>query len=133
LRAPIELGRAEILNWGRDGVILCCGTRLGECQQAARKLQDQGLDVGVVNSRFVKPLDPECRTCVRRRIRRDLEEGCLVGGYGSAVLETAIDAGWDAPHPPPGASDRFIEHGERQALLATSAWMRAGSSGLAWQ
>jgi len=120
-RAPIELGRAEVLNWGRDGVILCCGALLGECQRAARQLQDQGLDVGVVNARFVKPLDP---AVIERALGQGgfvvtVEEGCLMGGYGSAVLETAIDAGWDVRRIRRlGLPDRFIEHGERQALLA---------------
>jgi 1-deoxy-D-xylulose-5-phosphate synthase len=120
-RAPIELGRAEVLNWGRDGVILCCGALLGECQQAARQLQAQGLDVGVVNSRFVKPLDS---AVIERGLGQGgfvvtVEEGCLMGGYGSAVLETAIDAGWDVRRIRRlGLPDRFIEHGERQALLA---------------
>ena len=120
-RAPIELGRAEVLSWGRDGVILCCGALLGECQRAARQLQDQGLDVGVVNARFVKPLDA---AVIERALGQGgfvvtVEEGCLMGGYGSAVLETAIDAGWDVRRIRRlGLPDRFIEHGERQALLA---------------
>jgi 1-deoxy-D-xylulose-5-phosphate synthase len=120
-RAPIELGRAEVLSWGRDGTVLCCGALLGECQRAARQLQDWGLDVGVVNSRFVKPLD--CAV-IERALGHGgfvvtVEEGCLMGGYGSAVLEAAIDAGWDVRRIRRlGLPDRFIEHGERQALLA---------------
>jgi 1-deoxy-D-xylulose-5-phosphate synthase len=120
-RAPIELGRAEVLAWGRDGVILCCGALLGECQRAARQLQEQGLDVGVVNSRFVKPLDP---AVIERALGQGgfvvtVEEGCLMGGYGSAVLETAVDAGWDVRRLRRlGLPDRFVEHGERKALLA---------------
>ncbi len=48
-----------------------------------------------------------------------VEEGCLAGGYGSAVLESAIDAGWDVRRLRRlGLPDRFIEHGERQELLA---------------
>jgi len=48
-----------------------------------------------------------------------VEEGCLSGGYGSAVLETASDAGWDVRRLRRlGLPDRFVEHGERRALLA---------------
>jgi 1-deoxy-D-xylulose-5-phosphate synthase len=120
-RTPLDLGQAEVLSWGRDGVILCCGALLDACQQAARQLQAQGLDVGVVNARFVKPLDAGV---IERALRQGgfvvtVEEGCLMGGYGSAVLETAIDAGWDVSRVRRlGLPDRFIEHGERQALLA---------------
>lgn len=120
-RAPVELGKAEIVSWGRDGAILCCGALLSECLRAARRLQEHGLNVGVVNARFVKPLDAavieraahECSFVVT------VEEGCLAGGYGSAVLETAIDAGWDVRRfLRLGLPDRFIEHGERWELLA---------------
>jgi len=120
-RKPIELGRAEVLTWGRDGVILCCGALLDECQQAVRRLQQQGLDVGLVNARFAKPLDADM---VQRALRQGgfvvtVEEGCLMGGFGSAVLETAVDAGWDVSRLRRlGLPDRFIEHGERKALLA---------------
>ena len=55
--APPELGRAETIRWGADGVILCCGAQLHDCVLASNTLRQQGLDVGVVNARFVKPLD----------------------------------------------------------------------------
>ena len=58
-RAPIELARAEVFDWGRDGIILACGTLLSNCLKAAATLQAEGLDIGVVNMRFVKPLDTE--------------------------------------------------------------------------
>lgn len=120
-RAPIELGRAEVLSWGSDGVIMCCGALLDECLQALGQLRDRGLDVGVVNARFVKPLDAGV---IERALNQGgfvvtVEEGCLAGGYGSAVLETAIDAGWDVRRIRRlGLPDRFIEHGERHGLLA---------------
>jgi 1-deoxy-D-xylulose-5-phosphate synthase len=119
--APIELGRAEVLEWGQDGTILCCGTLLGNCRKAAETLRAEGLDVGVVNARFVKPLDQET---VLRCIEESpfviaVEEGALMGGFGSAVLEAAADAGVSAGHVRRlGIPDRFIEHGERAELLA---------------
>ena len=120
-REAIELGRAEVLSWGRDGLILCCGALLEECQRAARRLQDRGLQVGVVNARFVKPLDARVieRALGQGGFVVTVEEGCLSGGFGSAVLETATEAGWDVRRLRRlGVPDRFIEHGERPALLA---------------
>jgi 1-deoxy-D-xylulose-5-phosphate synthase len=120
-RGAIELGRAEILSWGGDGMILCCGALLDECLLAAEQLRVQGLAVGVVNTRFIKPLDAGV---IERALRQSgfvvtVEEGCLSGGYGSAVLETASDAGWDVRRLRRlGLPDRFVEHGERRALLA---------------
>jgi 1-deoxy-D-xylulose-5-phosphate synthase len=88
---------------------------------AARRLQDRGLQVGVVNARFVKPLDA---SVIERALGQGgfvvtVEEGCLSGGFGSAVLETATDARWNVRRIRRlGLPDRFIEHGERPALLA---------------
>lgn len=119
-RSPLQLGKAEIVHWGRDGAILCCGALLSECLRAARQLQDRGLEVGVVNARFAKPLDADVieRAMCECSFVVTVEEGCLAGGYGSAVLETAIDAGWDVRRfRRLGLPDRFIEHGERGELL----------------
>ena len=55
--APFELGKAEVLRWGGDGMLVACGTLLGACAEAAERLADEGLDFGVINARFVKPLD----------------------------------------------------------------------------
>lgn len=118
---PLELGKAEVLEWGRDGVILCAGAQLAACASAAAALRSEGLDVGVVNARFVKPID---REVVERALREcnfvlTVEEGALMGGFGSAVLETAADLGLSAAHVRRlGIPDRFIEHGDRDELLA---------------
>jgi 1-deoxy-D-xylulose-5-phosphate synthase len=50
-RDPVELGKAEVLSTGDDGAIVCCGTMLSECIQAAELLGKSGLDVGVINAR----------------------------------------------------------------------------------
>ena len=120
-RSPVELGRAEVFSWGRDGVILCAGTLLNDCLLAAERLRGEGLEVGVVNARFVKPLD---RDVVARALREcafvvTVEEGCLPGGFGSAVLEAACDMGLSTHHLKCcGIPDRFIEHGDRAELMA---------------
>jgi 1-deoxy-D-xylulose-5-phosphate synthase len=120
-RQPIDLGRAEIIRWGSDGAILCFGALLAEALKAADLLAAEGLDVGVVNARFAKPID---REIVERAVREcgfvvTLEEGCLMGGFGSAVLETASEVGLDTSRIKRlGIPDRFIEHAERSELLA---------------
>jgi 1-deoxy-D-xylulose-5-phosphate synthase len=119
--APVELGRWEVLRWGTDGAILCCGTLLSDCVQAANILRQEGLNISVVNARFVKPLDHD----VLARAFREcgfvvtVEEGALAAGFGSAVLESAADQGLDASRVRRlGIPDMFIEHGERAELLA---------------
>jgi 1-deoxy-D-xylulose-5-phosphate synthase len=120
-RAPVELGRAEVIDWGHDGMIIACGTLLGHCAQAAAKLREEGLDVGVINARFVKPLDDETilRAIGDSPFVVTVEEAALMGGFGSAVLEMATDQGLNAAHVRRlGIPDRFIEHAERNEQLA---------------
>ncbi|HUY93086.1 MAG TPA: 1-deoxy-D-xylulose-5-phosphate synthase [Pirellulales bacterium] len=119
--APIELGRSEVIDWGHDGMFVACGTLLGSCTKAAAALREEGLDVGVINARFVKPLDTETilRAVESCSFVLTVEEGALMGGFGSAVLEAISDAGLSAAHVRRlGVPDRFVEHGERGELLA---------------
>ncbi|HEX5443561.1 MAG TPA: transketolase C-terminal domain-containing protein, partial [Pirellulales bacterium] len=118
--APVELGKAEVIRWGNDGMLLAYGATLGACVAAAGRLRADGLDVGVVNARFLKPID---RGTIVEALRRasfvlTVEEGTLEGGFGSAVLEAANQAGVDARHVLRlGLPDRYVEHGERDELL----------------
>jgi 1-deoxy-D-xylulose-5-phosphate synthase len=119
---PIELGQAEVLEWETDGMFLACGTLVGTCLRAAERLRHHyGLRVGVANARFVKPLD---KTTVLKAIEEcafviTVEEGCLMGGFGSAVLEAASDAGQSTGHVRRlGLPDTFVLHAERDEQLA---------------
>ena len=118
---PIELGTAELIEPGSDATIIACGTVLPACVEAAATLREEGLDVGVINARFVKPLDTDMILDAVRQSRFVLtvEEGALMGGFGSAVLEAACDAGLDTSGIRRlGVPDQFIEHGSRRELLA---------------
>ena len=126
---PVELGRAEVLDWGHDCMLIACGTSLGDCTRAAATLRGEGLDVGVINARFIKPLDAETmlRALSTATVVVTVEEGALAGGFGSAVLEAATDAGVAAAHVRRlGLPDRFVEHGERSELLADLGLDAAG-------
>ncbi len=127
-RPPIELGRSEMFAEGHDGLVVACGTLLGEALAAAAELRGEGLDVSVINARFVKPLDPT----ILERIEAapwtvTLEENVLQTGFGSAVLEAVNDAGLPAGTIVRlGLPDRFVEHGERAELLADLGLDAAG-------
>jgi 1-deoxy-D-xylulose-5-phosphate synthase len=128
-RAPVELGRAEVLRWGRQGMILAYGTLLSNCLAAADQLRDEGLDVGVVNARFVKPIDRELleRLASENLPILTVEEGALMGGFGSALLEAANEGGLNlGPVKRLGIPDRFIEHADRDELLAELGLDTAG-------
>ena len=127
--APIELGRAELLHWGRDGMLVACGTMLATCLSVAAQLGRRGIEVGVINARFVKPLDTDIllRAVAECPMVVTVEEGTLLGGFGSAVLEAANEAGLDTRSVRRlGLPDRFIEHGERNELLADLALDESG-------
>lgn len=118
---PIELGKAEVLDWGMDGAIIAYGTFMPACMRVAEKARkDRGLDIGVINARFIKPLDQET---ILRAVRElpfviTIEEGTLEGGFGSAVLEAVNAAGLDSSNITRlGLPDRFVEHAERHELL----------------
>jgi 1-deoxy-D-xylulose-5-phosphate synthase len=116
----IELGKSEVVRRGRDGAIVSIGAMMQQAMAAADILAKEGIDVTVVNARFIKPLDVEqlgqlfedCRFVVT------VEEGTLMGGFGSAVLEAACQHGWDTRIMRTiGIPDRFIEHGDRNELF----------------
>jgi 1-deoxy-D-xylulose-5-phosphate synthase len=120
-REPVKLAKCEEISSGEDGVIISCGALLPACLEAAALLDKDGLDVGVINARFIKPLDAETilRAIRSSRFVVTVEEAALAGGFGSAVLEAAADAGIETSHVRRlGISDRFIEHGERAELLS---------------
>jgi 1-deoxy-D-xylulose-5-phosphate synthase len=119
---PVELGQAEILEWETDGMLIACGAMVGTSLRVAERLRNlYGLRVGVINARFVKPLD---RETIGKAIEEcgfvlTLEEGCLMGGFGSAVLEAANDAGIATTHVRRlGLPDHYVLHAERDEQLA---------------
>jgi 1-deoxy-D-xylulose-5-phosphate synthase len=119
--APVELGQAEIYEWGADGMLIAFGTLFGNCVKAAHRLKAEGLDVGVINARFTKPLDKETilRAVTECGFVVCVEEGSLLGGFGSAVLEACNAAGARTEHIRRlGIPDQFIDHAERSEQLA---------------
>lgn len=120
--APFTIGQSRRLRDGEDATILAYGAMATTALSAAELLAETGLDVGVVNARFAKPVDA---AMVRAAFALDapvvtVEDHSVTGGFGSAVLECAQEAGIDASRmvrlgmP----ADRFIEHGPRSGQLA---------------
>ncbi|OQZ04506.1 MAG: 1-deoxy-D-xylulose-5-phosphate synthase [Candidatus Brocadia sp. UTAMX1] len=115
-----EIGKAEVLREGSDGVLLAYGAMVYRCMQAAEKLNKKGIDVTVVNARFAKPLDKELilRLVRNNKLILTVEDHALMGGFGSAVLELVSDAGENLNKiMRAGIPDRFMEHGPRNLIL----------------
>jgi len=118
---PVAFGKSEVLSTGKDGTILALGAMVEPSLQAAARLAEDGLDVGVVNARFVKPLDENVVSDVLRNspFVVTAEEAALIGGFGSAVLEFAAERRLNTSHVCRlGIPDIFVEHGERVELLS---------------
>ncbi|MCF8159691.1 MAG: 1-deoxy-D-xylulose-5-phosphate synthase [Polaromonas sp.] len=111
----LPFGKGEIRRTGQRVAILVFGTLLYPALEAA-----QGLDATVVNMRWAKPIDVDLllQVAANHEALVTLEEGAVMGGAGSAVLEALAAAGMARPVLQLGLRDAFIEHGDPAKLLA---------------
>ena len=119
-RPPIELGRSEILRHGRDITIAAVGSMVSVAWETAAELIEEGIDVGVINARFLKPLDSETIINQAQESGRliTIEENVLRGGYGESVRQAIAEAGLASKieHQALGLPDAFVEHGTQPIL-----------------
>ncbi|MFD2446003.1 1-deoxy-D-xylulose-5-phosphate synthase [Bacillus sp. CGMCC 1.16607] len=116
----IPIGTWEVLKEGDDVAILTFGTTIPMALEAAAQLEKEGIQVKVVNARFIKPLDEKMLFNIMKSDIPILtiEEAVLQGGFGSTVLEYAHDHGYSsAKIERMGIPDQFIEHGNVDCLL----------------
>ncbi|MBU8870327.1 MAG: 1-deoxy-D-xylulose-5-phosphate synthase [Gemmatimonadales bacterium] len=118
---PIPIGKGEIMAQGGDVAILAIGSMVNPCLSAAEDLAKAGIGAEVADMRFVKPLDQSLLVDVvsRHSLIVTVEEGCLNGGFGSAILECINQQGFESG---PrilnlGIPDNFQEHATRAELL----------------
>lgn len=115
----LTIGKGELMKAGTDVAIIAIGVSVWQAVEAAKRLDNEGISTSVVNGRFAKPLDQELILEVARRVRYvvTVEEGCRIGGFGSAVLETLSDAGvTDVKTKVLGLPDWYIEQGPQDLL-----------------
>ena len=119
----LPFGKGEIRRQGKNIAILAFGTLLHPALEAA-----QALGATVVNMRWAKPLDTDLLLQVARNHAAlvTVEEGCAMGGAGSAVLEALMAAGISVPVLQLGLDDTFIEHGDPARLLTLQGLDAAG-------
>jgi len=109
----LPIGKGEIRSAGKDICLLAYGSMVPVAEEAAVALSERGIDCGVANARFAKPLDLDLLRRVRESAPRvlTLEEHLAMGGFGSAVLEAFHREGWNTEglrvH---GIPDQFVEH-----------------------
>lgn len=118
--AALPVGQAEVLKQGSNIMIWALGSMVQDALALAARLEaEDGLSVGVVNARFVKPLDRALllshAACIPLLVT--MEDHVLSGGFGSAVLEALQEADCPAAVERIGWPDTFVEHGTSQDIL----------------
>jgi 1-deoxy-D-xylulose-5-phosphate synthase len=117
----LPIGKGEVMREGEAGVIFAIGNEVWPAVQAAEILAKEGIEVAVVNARFIKPLDDELITKYCRPFGRviTVEEGSLAGGFGSAVMERVQQLGIrNVEFHRIGIPDEYVHHGAQDVLRA---------------
>jgi 1-deoxy-D-xylulose-5-phosphate synthase len=114
----VPVGSWETLREGTSVAILAMGPMLAISLEAADRLNQEGIYPEIINARYIKPLDEQK---LLELINRNMdivtvEEGSLLGGFGSAVLECVTGMGFVRKLQMMGLPDEFIEHGSVREL-----------------
>lgn len=114
----LKIGEGRRMKNGNDVAILSIGAIGIEAKKAIEILENQGLSVAHYDMRFVKPIDELLLHEVFAKFTKvvTLEDGCMQGGMGSAVLEFMADNNYHATVKRLGTPDKFIEHGTQEEL-----------------
>ena len=114
----IPIGRWEILREGEDVAIIACGNTVYPAIAAARELEEEGIHSSVINGRFIKPMDRNMLVDLATHTKKILtvEEGAVIGGFGSGVMELLSEEGIAMPVKSIGIPDIFLSHGSQKML-----------------
>lgn len=117
----LPIGKAEILRQGDDLLILGYGSMVYPAMQTAEILSEHGIEATVINARFAKPLDTELILPLAKQIGQvvTLEEGCLMGGFGSAIAESLLDHDIVVPVMRIGVPDKLVDHATPEQSMAS--------------
>jgi 1-deoxy-D-xylulose-5-phosphate synthase len=118
--SPLPVGKWERLQAGETAAVLAVGSMVETAVEVAQRLATEGISLEIINARFIKPLDSEMLTTVvnNHQVIFTLEEGCLPGGFGAAILQQVNQGRGPRPRIHClGLADEFIPHGPRSLLL----------------
>ncbi|MBO1346670.1 MAG: 1-deoxy-D-xylulose-5-phosphate synthase [Hormoscilla sp. GUM202] len=111
---PLLIGKGEILSQGDDVLLVAYGSMVHPALQVAEILSEHNIQATVINARFAKPLDAELIAPLAQQIGRvvTLEEGCVMGGFGSGVAEMLLDLDVVVPIKRLGVPDILVDHAQ---------------------
>ncbi len=114
----IEIGTGRKLKDGEELVILSIGHIGNYAVEVCERLEKEGITIGHYDMRFVKPLDERMLHDVFKKYKKviTIEDGCVMGGFGSAVLEFMADHQYMSQVVRLGIPDRIVEHGDQRQL-----------------
>jgi 1-deoxy-D-xylulose-5-phosphate synthase len=109
----LEIGKAEVVQHGRDIALFGLGTMFALAQETARLLQAEGISVALINPRWIKPIDTGTLEFFARSVDVicTFEDHVLHNGFGCAVMEHLSEARVTTPVVRIGWPDQFVEHG----------------------
>ncbi|PJJ54543.1 1-deoxy-D-xylulose-5-phosphate synthase [Hymenobacter chitinivorans] len=124
----IAVGTGRVVREGEGVAILSIGHIGNYAAKATQQLAAEGLSVGHYDMRFAKPLDEELLAAALSKYKAivTVEDGCLPGGFGSAILEFMADHGYSVPVKRLGIPDRIVEHGTQDELYKECGFDAAG-------
>lgn len=113
-----EIGKAIVINEGKDLTLIATGMAVYNCVQAAKQLAEQGLDIGVIDMHTIKPIDKEAIVEAAKRTGKiiTVEDHNIVGGLGSRVADVLLEEGVCAKLKKVGIPDTFAEIGYPEEL-----------------
>jgi len=114
----ISIGKGHRIRNGDDIAILTIGHVGNYAVEACKKLSNQGINAAHYDMRFVKPIDEELlrEVFTKHKYVITVEDGCVIGGMGTAVIEFMVDNNYSAQVKRLGIPDKYIEHGEQKEL-----------------
>ena len=112
-RAPLETGKAEVIRRGSGVALLAVGAMVRVAEETAEQLKEHGLDVTLVNMRFVKPFDRELlkELSADHSLFVTMEENVESGGFGQQVMDFVVQEDLPARVCIAAIPDCFVGHG----------------------
>jgi len=124
---PLPVGRWEEIRKGEDAVIFAVGRMVEIASEAASRLEMQGISCGVVNARWIKPVDPRIADWARAHpVVVTVEDNVGSGGFGGAVLEALAPHGLAGRVRPLALPDAFLPMGKAADILKEHGLDAAG-------
>lgn len=124
----VEIGKGRKLHDGEGVAVLTIGNIGNYAARAIKELNEEGVKPAHYDMRFVKPLDEEMLHEVFSKFKRvvTVEDGCVQGGLGSAILEFMADNNYSAQIKRLGIPDKYIQHGSQEILYKECGYDKDG-------